>query len=103
MHKLFGDDLYIEIMPYAVFDEQGFDMQLKVDNALLKICDKYGYKPIITTDSHFIKPEDYEAYQLMYKIGNRTMYADYSSRYMPSENEVKKRFEKGMKEVQFHY
>lgn len=94
LHKLFGDDLYIEIMPYAVFDEQGFDMQLKVDNVLLKICDKYGYKPIITTDSHFIKPEDYEAYQLMYKIGNRTMYADYSSRYMPSENEVKKRFEK---------
>lgn len=94
LEQIFGDDLYIEIMPYKVVDDNGNDIQLKVDNVLLKICDKYKYKPIITTDSHFIKPEDYEAYQLMYKIGNRTMYADYSSRYMPSENEVKARFEK---------
>lgn len=94
LEQIFGDDLYIEIMPYKVTDDNGNDIQLKVDNVLLKICDKYNYKPIITTDSHFIKPEDYEAYQLMYKIGNRTMYADYSARYMPSENEVKKRFEK---------
>ena len=94
LEQIFGDDLYIEIMPYKVTDDNGNDIQLKVDNVLLKICDKYNYKPIITTDSHFIKPEDYEAYQLMYKIGNRTIYADYSARYMPSENEVKKRFEK---------
>jgi len=94
LEQIFGDDLYIEIMPYKVTDDNGNDIQLKVDNVLLKICDKYNYKPIITTDSHFIKSEDYEAYQLMYKIGNRTMYADYSARYMPSENEVKKRFEK---------
>ena len=94
LEQIFGDDLYIEIMPYKVTDDNGNDIQLKVDNVLLKICDKYNYKPIITTDSHFIKPEDYEAYQLMHKIGNRTMHADYSARYMPSENEVKKRFEK---------
>ena len=67
LEQIFGDDLYIEIMPYKVADDNGNDMQLKVDNVLLKICDKYNYKPIITTDSHFIKPEDYEAYQLMYK------------------------------------
>lgn len=92
LQSIFHDDLYIEIMPYEVNDN-GIDIQLKVDKILLKICDKYNLKPIITTDSHFIKPEDWESYQLMYKIGNRTMYADYASRYMPSENEVKRRFE----------
>lgn len=91
---LFGEDLYVEIMPYAVFDEKEIDIQSKVDNVLLRICDKYGFKPILTTDSHYIKPGDYEAYQLMYKIGKRTMYADYSSRYMPSEVEIQMRFEK---------
>lgn len=92
LYSIFGEDLYIEIMPYTVM-ENGQDLQKTVDKALIKIIEENGYKGIITTDSHYIKAEDYETFQLLFKIKKKNFDNDYSQRYMPDEAEVKKRFE----------
>lgn len=91
LKAIFDDDLYIEIMPYTVVSN-GVDLQMKVDKKLLKIIDHYGFKGIITTDSHYIRKEDYDTFQLVFKIARKKFDNDYSQRYMPTEKEVAKRF-----------
>lgn len=93
LHKIFKDDFYVELMPYHVV-ENGVDLQYKVDCGLLEIIDECGYKGIITTDSHYIKREDYDSFQMVFKISGKQFDNDYSQRYMPSEREVASRFKK---------
>lgn len=82
--QIFGDRYYIEIMPYEV---EGLD-QKGVNSSLLDICDELSIEPIATVDSHYIRPMDYDTYQLMHKIAKHTGTADYSERYMPRSEEV---------------
>lgn len=93
LHKIFKDDFYIELMPYHVI-ENGVDLQLKVDEQYFEILEETNYKAIITTDSHYIKKDDYETFKLMFKIGNKNFDNDYSQRYMPTEKDVAIRFKK---------
>lgn len=48
----FGDDLYIELQTHQDQIVPG------LNSALLDLSDKYGVKPIITTDTHFAREED---------------------------------------------
>jgi DNA polymerase-3 subunit alpha len=97
LKEIFGNDLYVELMPYSVKDENGVDIQKKVDLHLMRLSKDCGVKAIITCDSHYIAKEDYDTYKIMFKIGNKEMYGDYSQRYMPSEEEIRSRFEKAYK------
>lgn len=95
LKELFKDDLYIELMPYHVYDEvdgKEIDLQYEIDIKLMKIAEEVGVKCIITTDSHFIRKEDYETFQMIFKIGKKNFDIDYSQRYMPSEKDVARRF-----------
>ena len=93
LHKLFGDDFYVELMPYHVIQD-GVDLQYKVDTVLLKLIDEFNLKGIITTDSHYIQKDEYDTFQLMFKIAGKQFDNDYSQRYMPTEKDVARRFYK---------
>lgn len=67
---LFGDDLYIEIIPYDC-DTHG--TQRRVNMQLMYLSEYYGVKCVITSDSH-------------------TCYRSNKYRCMPAEHEIYKRF-----------
>lgn len=50
--RVFADDFYIELQ------DHNDDIEPGLNEALLNLADKLNIKPIITTDTHFAKPED---------------------------------------------
>lgn len=92
LHKIFGDDLYIEIQPYVV-SEPG--MQEKVNLGMISLGEKLGIKMILTSDSHRGRKEDMPTYIKMHEIANHKLdeiEQTYSERYMPLPDEMRKRF-----------
>lgn len=89
--KIFGFDLYVEIMPYKV-DEEG--TQEKVNISMIELAEKLNIKCILSSDSHYGKQEDFETYEIMHEIGktNLDVRKTYSERYMPSEKDIFNRF-----------
>ena len=88
---IFGDDYYIEVMPYKI-DDTG--TQERVDRELMKLAKKTNTKVIVTTDSHFPLKEDFSTHKKMFEMQKKDMGDTYSERYMPSEKQVIKRCEK---------
>ena len=92
MIDIFGDDFYVEIQPYAISDK---GMQEKVNVESIKLAKKFGVKCILTSDSHYGSKDDFDTYIKMHEIAkhNADWIGDtYGERYMPSEDELKKRF-----------
>jgi len=93
MNKLFEDRFYLEIMPYNVYDDNKVNMQKIVNEFYIKMNKKYYIPCILTCDSHYVKRNDYDTYQMMHAISKHAALADYAQRYMPTEKEVSERFE----------
>lgn len=91
--QIFNDDLYIEIQPYKIDDKA---TQQRTDYTLMHLAVEQNIKCILTSDSHFGKKEDFDTYCKMHEIGKTTLDVKrtYSERYMPSEDEIVKRFAK---------
>ena len=92
--SLFGDNFYIEIQPYKI-SERG--LQETINEKLMDLAEKLDIKCILTSDSHYGIKEDFPTYLKMHDISKHDLdhiRATYSSRYMPSEAEIKKRFKK---------
>lgn len=90
--KIFGDDFYIEIQPYEL-SEKG--LQEKVNVELIRLARKLNIKCVFTSDSHFGLKEDFDTYLKMHDIaGHLEMGKGYHERYMPTQDEVIKRFAK---------
>lgn len=89
--SIFGSDIYVEIQPYKI-DDKG--TQQKIDYILMCLADERKIKCILTSDSHFCKKEDFDTYCKMHEIGKTTLDVKntYSERYMPTEQEIIKRF-----------
>lgn len=49
---VFGDDVYIELMYH------GIQSDIKINNALVNIANELGVKVVLTSDSHYLNPED---------------------------------------------
>jgi DNA polymerase-3 subunit alpha len=81
--NIYGEDFYFEVMPVD------FDMQLAANKRLPKIAKSLDVPVIMTNDSHYVKPEDYDSYQMYHKIKENDIEADYSKRHMVDENKVK--------------
>lgn len=64
--KLFGDDFYLELQRHKSGDpkkdEEVYNVQLKVNDILLRIGKKHNIKVIATNDVHFINAEDADAH-----------------------------------------
>lgn len=92
MVKIFGDNFYIEIQPYRI-DEEG--TQEKVNVELIKLSCKLGVKCILTSDSHRGAKDDFPTYLKMHEIAKHDLQwivDTYTDRYMPTEEELRKRF-----------
>lgn len=83
--EVFGkDNFFIELQP-ALSDEQ-----IYCNEKLVGIATHYGLKRIITTDSHFLRPEDriiHKAF-LNSKDGDREVDDFYEACFMQSEEEI---------------
>ena len=91
---IFGDDFYVEIQPYII-DNDG--TQEKVNIELMRLSKKLGAKCILTSDSHYGSPDDWNTYVKMHEIAKHTgidIEMTYSERYMPSEKDLKNRMMK---------
>jgi len=104
MKQIFKDDFYIEIMPYKVFDtvvyqdgsgeDKEMDLQLYVNEKLIQIANNLKIKMLITTDSHFVKAEDFDTYAFMHSMRGKDkehIEKIYKKRYMPTEKEIRAR------------
>lgn len=92
MKSIFEDDLYVEIQPYKISD---VGMQEKVNVEAMKLANKLGIKCILTSDSHRGLKEDLPSYLKMHEIAGHNMEhieETYAERYMPTEEEIYKRF-----------
>lgn len=94
LQGIFGDDLYVEVQPYAVSDA---GMQERVNVESIRLAKKLGIKCILTSDSHRVRPDDYPTYLKLHQIaGHSEEWVDgtYKERYMPKPDEMRKRFYK---------
>jgi DNA polymerase-3 subunit alpha len=57
--EIFGDDYYIELQRHGIQDIDGTGMsQEDVNQALIKLANKYDLKTIATNDSHYMEEDD---------------------------------------------
>lgn len=94
LKKIFGDDLYVEIQPYAISEE---GLQEKVNVHSIKIAKQVGVKCVLTSDSHRGRKEDLDTYLKMHQIAGHDgmdIEATYADRYMPTAKEIWQRFVK---------
>ena len=94
LKSIFGSDFYIEIQPYKISEE---GLQEKVNVEHIKLAEKLGIKCILTSDSHRGRKEEIDTYLKMHEIAGHDIYhikQTYKERYMPSEREIVKRFER---------
>ncbi len=92
MQNIFGEDLYIEIQPYKIDDE---NTQQKVDWQLIKLSKELKIKCVLTSDSHYGAKDDFDSYLKMHEIAGHSsidITKTYGERYMPTEKEIKNRF-----------
>lgn len=94
LKAIFGDDLYIEVQPYAVSE---IGLQEKVNVESIKLGRKLGIKCILTSDSHRAFKDDFPTYLKMHEVaGHSTEWVEgtYIDRYMPEYDEMRRRFYK---------
>lgn len=92
MQSIFGEDLYIEVQPYAV-SEVG--LQEKVNVTSIALAEELGIKCVLTSDSHRVRPEDFPTYLKMHEISGHDIEwvrGTYKDRYMPKPREMADRF-----------
>lgn len=103
--SIFGDNFYFEVQPIALRGDEG--LQEKANNVILKLAKKMDIKCVMTTDAHFTRKDDFDTYCMMHELARigtgkgdgggftpEKIRKTYSQRYMHSEEEIIKRFEK---------
>lgn len=64
--KIFGDDFYLEVMNTGVEEQQ------IVNNKLFEYAEKTGTKVVLTSDAHYLYPEDAEAHDILLAIQSKS-------------------------------
>lgn len=81
--KVFGDDYYLEVMPIE------YKPQRIANKKLVKFGRELNVNIILTNDSHYAKPDDYETYKFYHKIKENDPDANYEKRHMVGEEQIK--------------
>lgn len=92
MVSIFGKDFYLEVQPYKI-SEPG--LQEKINKTIIELGQELNVKCIMTSDSHRGRKEDMPTYLKMHEIAGHDLEhikATYNDRYMPSEEDIVKRF-----------
>lgn len=98
MINIFGqDNFYIELQPS--FGEE----QIKVNKMALKIAKTRGIKVIITTDTHYLRPEHKNIHSIYLKAkdGDRETEDFYASTYLMNRSELYEYFKDYISEKEF--
>ncbi|PYY28161.1 PHP domain-containing protein [Paenibacillus illinoisensis] len=85
---VFGkDDFYLELQP--AYSEE----QIYCNKELLKLAEKFDLKYIVTTDSHYLRPEDRIVHKafLNAKEGEREVDAFYEATFVQNHDEISER------------
>jgi|SRR5579859_1166177 len=61
--NIYGDRFYFEVQP------QEFDDQKRANDGILALADKFARPLVMTSDSHYVAPEDLDTYLVMRKMG----------------------------------
>jgi DNA polymerase-3 subunit alpha len=88
---IFGEDFYLEIMPYKL-EQKG--LQENINIKLIEIAKRTGVECILTSDSHYCKIDDWETYLKMHEMKG-TKYdieKTYKEHYLPFPEDFAKRF-----------
>lgn len=90
LHKLFGNDLYLELQPSS--NEE----QIDYNNFIYKFATTYNFKPIVTTDSHYLRKEHkiFHKYYLLSQNADREVDDFYETTYMMPTEEMPEYFNK---------
>ncbi len=66
--EAFKEDLYAEIMP-----NEEFELQATINAAALEAARAYGIKPVVTTDIHYVTPEDSGFHEIVINLSKKGM------------------------------
>ncbi len=93
--EIYGKRFFIEIQPFELHGENEKEgkenTQIKVNEVLLKLAKKNKVYPIVTSDSHFIREEEFNTYLKMHEIKKSTLGLGYKERYMHTKKSIKKK------------
>lgn len=97
--SIYGEDFFLEIQPIELHgDDAGGhgkkNLQMKLNEMLMNKAEEHDVKVICTSDSHFVKKEDFPTYLKMHKIKSSKLGEGYAERYMQSSDEMNARIEK---------
>lgn len=98
MIDIFGkEDFYIELQPS--YGEE----QIKVNKMAIKIANAMGLKTIITTDTHYLRPQHKNIHSIYLKAkdGDRETEDFYASTYLMTRKEIYEYFKTYINEEQF--
>ena len=93
---IFGKNFFLEIQPIEIPGKgkgQEND-QIKLNERLLFLGRKDNIPVIATTDSHFVKKDDFPTYLKMHEMKKSELGKSYVERYMPTQEEMKERIKK---------
>ncbi len=69
--EIFGDDFYLEIMPFGKIKDQ-----IKVNQALIEISKELKVPLVATCDVHYLSPEDAQAHEVLLAIQTKSLLSD---------------------------
>ena len=69
--SVFGDRYYLEIQ-----DHDEWDVQRKINSQLFELAKELGIQCVVTSDAHYVQPEDQEAHEILLCVGTGAYLAD---------------------------
>ena len=84
MLDIFGDRFYIEL---HTFDD---DIQKEVNTRLVEIASEFGLPTVAVSDSHYLRPEDWQKHELVTAVSmNKDLYDESRYQYGEAQLDVK--------------
>ncbi|CAI5957968.1 unnamed protein product [Closterium sp. NIES-64] len=101
--SVFGSDYYLEVMDHGRIDfGSGYDVNAKINRALLHLSQQTGVPLVATNDSHFTRAADHRAHQTLVsvKAGKNLVQAYTGQEYVKSPEEMLESLQRTLPEDQ---
>ncbi|MCL2085596.1 DNA polymerase III subunit alpha, partial [Candidatus Saccharibacteria bacterium] len=75
--KVYGDRFYLEMVDFGHRSAPGYwDVQEKINEGLQKLSEEYDLPMVITCDTHYLRPEDKDAHEILLCVGTAALLSD---------------------------
>lgn len=96
--SIFEKRFFIEIQPFELHGENEVEghenTQIKINKVLIELAKRNKVYCIVTSDSHFVKKEQFDTYLKMHEIKKSTLGLGYKERYMYDTKSIKNKIKK---------